>query len=104
MTEAPPPGYYEFLDFNAPLSGTRADSIARSLAAGQPSRILDVGCGWGELLLRTLARAPTAAGHGVDIDAQAIERGQANASTRGLADRASFAVEPASRSKSQPTS
>ncbi|MEQ7009466.1 class I SAM-dependent methyltransferase [Actinopolymorpha sp. B17G11] len=93
MAEVPPPGFYEFLDFNAPLSGVRADTIARSLAAGRPTRIVDVGCGWGELLLRTLAVAPEASGLGVDTDAQAIDRGRARASNRGLADRVTFTVD-----------
>lgn len=95
MTEPPSPGYYEFLDFNAPLSDQRADAIARSLADRQPTRIVDVGCGWGELLLRTVAMVPTAAGLGVDTDTQGIERGRANAAKRGLADRVTFAVDSA---------
>jgi SAM-dependent methyltransferase len=97
MTEPPTPGYYEVLDFNAPLSGARADSLARSLAAGKPADIVDVGCGWGELLLRTLAMAEAASGLGVDTDAEAIERGRANAAKRGLADRVTFAVASARR-------
>ena len=53
------PGYYDFLDFNAPMPSARADSIARSLARTEPSVVLDVGCGWGELLLRIADVAPT---------------------------------------------
>lgn len=93
MTE--PPGYYEFLDFNAPLSDQRADAIARSLADRHPARVVDVGCGWGELLLRTVARAPAASGLGVDTDPRAVERGRANTAKRGLRDRVSFAVDSA---------
>ncbi|WP_020579335.1 SAM-dependent methyltransferase [Actinopolymorpha alba] len=92
MSQPPAPGYYEFLDFNAPLSDARAESIAGTIASGQPARIVDLGCGWGELLLRALAMAPTATGWGVDSDAETIKRGRANASNRGLADRVTFTV------------
>ncbi|HKE67604.1 MAG TPA: class I SAM-dependent methyltransferase [Nocardioidaceae bacterium] len=95
MTEPPSPGYYEFLDFNAPLSDQRADAISRSLAERQPTRIVDVGCGWGELLIRTLAMAPAASGLGVDTDTRGIERGRANAAKRGVGDRVDFAVDSA---------
>ncbi len=61
----------------------------------EPARIVDVGCGWGELLLRTLAAAPAATGLGVDTDARVIERANANAAHRGLAERVTFTVEPA---------
>lgn len=90
MTETPPPGYYERLDFNAPLSGARADSIAQELAAGRPRTVLDVGCGWGELLLRTVGAAPDARGLGVDTDARGLARGRANAAARGLDGRVTF--------------
>jgi SAM-dependent methyltransferase len=93
LRHAPQPGYYQFLDFNAPMSGARADALARSIAVSQPACVVDIGCGWGELLLRTLAFAPTASGLGLDIDAKAIGRAQANATERGLADRVTFAVD-----------
>lgn len=83
-------GYYDFLDFNAPLSGWRADAIARALAANRPRTVLDVGCGWAELLLRTVAGAPGSTGRGVDTDERALARGGNNAAGRGLADRVSF--------------
>jgi SAM-dependent methyltransferase len=90
MTETPEPGYYDHLEFNAPLSSARADSIARQLAAGGPRTVLDVGCGWGELLLRTVAAAPDVGGLGVDVDARGLARGRANAVTRGLDARVAF--------------
>jgi len=49
--------------------------------------VVDLGCGWAELLLRTLAAEPTVTGQGVDVDVAAIEHGRANAHARGLADR-----------------
>lgn len=90
MADAPEPGYYDRLDFNAPLSDARADSIARALAARGPSTVLDVGCGWGELLLRTVVATDSATGLGVDTNGRTLDRGRANATARGLAGRVTF--------------
>jgi SAM-dependent methyltransferase len=81
------PGYYDHLDFNSPLSGTRADAIAGALARREPATVLDIGCGWAELLLRVLAAADHARGLGVDSDERLIARGRANAERRGLGGR-----------------
>ncbi len=86
----PPPGTYEFLDFNAPLSDARANALARSLAASSPGTVLDVGCGWGELLLRVLAAAPRATGVGVDSNPALLARGRDNAGARELSSRIRF--------------
>ncbi len=99
MSDAPEPGYYERLDFNAPLSGARADMIAAELAAVGPGTVLDVGCGWGELLLRTLAAAPGATGRGVDSDRRALARGRANAVSRGIDGRVAFEAGEARRGR-----
>lgn len=84
------PGYYAFLSFNAPLSEGRADRLAGTLAATAPRDVLDLGCGWGEVLSRVLVAAPAATGRGVDIDATGLARGRENARNRGLADRVEF--------------
>jgi SAM-dependent methyltransferase len=90
MTDAPPPGRYEWLDFNSPMSGALADALASSLARTAPAQVLDIGCGWAELLLRVLAAAPNAHGTGVDRDADLIARGRANALARELDARVTF--------------
>jgi SAM-dependent methyltransferase len=90
VTPAPAPGSYEWLDFNSPMSGELADALAASIARTAPALVLDIGCGWGELLLRILAAAPGARGVGVDQDGGALERARANARARGLADRVAF--------------
>ncbi|GGB85683.1 hypothetical protein N798_17335 [Knoellia flava TL1] len=73
MSDAP--GFYEHLTFNAPLSDARADALASRLAARSPSDVLDLGCGWGELLVRVVDRAPGAQGLGVDTDERHLDRG-----------------------------
>ena len=60
------------------------------LAEEQPSHVLDVGCGWGELLLRVLEAAPDAHGLGVDLDEESLGVAREHAVRRGLADRAVF--------------
>jgi SAM-dependent methyltransferase len=91
----PAPTSYASLDFNAPLSDTRATTIARALAGAEPDTILDVGCGWGELLLRVVAATHTGRGMGVDSDPAVLDRGRANAASRGLEDRVVFVDGPA---------
>jgi len=95
MSELPAPGRFEHLDFNSPLSSARADSLAAALAVGNPQSILDVGCGWGELLIRTVAGSVGATGLGVDRDSTLLARGRANASTQGLSRRIRFVEEDA---------
>src|SRR4051794_195321 len=95
MSDDEQPTRYAHLTFNAPLSETRADAIAARLAAGRPGSVLDVGCGWAELLLRVVARAPDATGVGVDTDERVLARGRSAARERGLADRVILRNAPA---------
>lgn len=75
----------------APLSQQRAGALVGFLADGlvpvaDPS-VLDVGCGWAELLLQVLHAVPSATGTGVDADPGAIAHGRALAEARGISDR-----------------
>ena len=81
------PTSYAHLTFNAPLSEARSDQLSRRLAAARPSTIVDVGCGWGEQLLRVAAEAHEARAVGIDTDRALLERGRASATARGLGDR-----------------
>ena len=49
--------------------------------------VVDIGCGWAELLMRVIAAAPQCRGLGVDLDADMIEHGRHLAEQRGLTDR-----------------
>jgi cyclopropane fatty-acyl-phospholipid synthase-like methyltransferase len=52
--------------------------------------VLDLGCGWGELLLRILDAVPGAVATGIDLSAADLARGRDSAAARGLAGRVSF--------------
>ena len=48
------------LAFHGPLSQARAVRLTERLTRNNPSTVLDIGCGWGELMLHILAAAPDA--------------------------------------------
>lgn len=83
------------LTFHGPLSEDRAGRIVARLAAASPATVLDIGCGWGELLLRVLESVPGSTGVGLDINAEDLARGRELAKRRGLAERVEFAEESA---------
>lgn len=80
------------LTFMAPLSEGRARQLIHFLATGLTGTVVDFGCGWAELLLRTLGAAPGAHGVGIDTDAPAIAHGQRLARERGMTERVRLVV------------
>jgi cyclopropane fatty-acyl-phospholipid synthase-like methyltransferase len=78
------------LTFNAPLSEERADALVAALPISPGHHVLDLGCGWGELLLRILAAQPATTGTGVDAEKDALDRGVLAASRRRLHERVEF--------------
>jgi SAM-dependent methyltransferase len=92
---APKPPRLTLLTFHGPLSEARAGRLVTRLAARSPATVLDIGCGWGELMLRILEAAPSATGLGIDLNADDLARGRCNASSRGLRERVVFAQESA---------
>ncbi|MFG3023023.1 SAM-dependent methyltransferase [Streptomyces sp. NPDC048254] len=83
------------LTFHGPLSEARAAAMVRRLASTHPTTVLDIGCGWGELMLRLLDAVPRAHGVGLDVHAGDLARGRQAAEARGLTDRVEFAEESA---------
>lgn len=89
--------------FCSPMSPTRADELVELLELAPSSRVLDVGCGKAEFLLRAVQRYG-AAGVGVDPNGEFLHAARAKAQARGLGDRlqwhearaADVALEPAS--------
>ncbi len=70
--------------WNTPLSEAHAELLLDRMALGD-GRLVDLGCGWGELLLRAAAKAPGLRATGVDTDVTGLERGRSAARERGLA-------------------
>ena len=93
MENADRPSRLSQVPFHGPLSEARATSLTKRLTRNRPRTVLDIGCGWGELMLRILAAAPDATGVGIDLDDDDLARGRATARARGLADRVTFARE-----------
>ena len=83
--------YHQDLTWMTPLSEARADRLIAFLAEAEPATVLDVGCGWAELLLRVLAASPSSRGRGADLDLGAIEHARSEAQRRGLASRVELA-------------
>jgi cyclopropane fatty-acyl-phospholipid synthase-like methyltransferase len=95
MTDDDLPPRLTRLTFHGPLSEARAARIVARLTRTRPDTVLDLGCGWGELMLRILADVPGAVGTGIDSNGVDLARGLDNAVTRGLASRVSFIEESA---------
>jgi SAM-dependent methyltransferase len=90
------------LTFHGPLSESRAAAMVRRLAATHPRTVLDIGCGWAELLLRVLAAVPDARGTGIDVNGKDLDRARRNAEARGLTERVEFVGESALRTRRGP--
>jgi cyclopropane fatty-acyl-phospholipid synthase-like methyltransferase len=72
--------------------------IRRLTAQAAPnalSTVLDIGCGWGELMLRVLEAVPAATGIGIDLNEDDLARGRANAEAREMTERVQFVRETA---------
>ena len=81
---------YARMRWNTPLSEEHAALLLDRFDLQPRAAVLDLGCGWGELLLRAVAAKAAAIGIGVDIGAAALDRGRERAVARGLAERVSF--------------
>jgi SAM-dependent methyltransferase len=81
--------------WNTPLSEAHASLLLDQLDIQPGDTLLDLGCGWAELLLRATERYPDTSAVGADIDQDALARGRAAALERGLSDRVQFVARPA---------
>ncbi|HEX6357844.1 class I SAM-dependent methyltransferase [Actinophytocola sp.] len=83
MTESLAATRYAALRWNTPLSENHAEELLDHLDLADAKHIVDIGCGWGELLLRAAART-SATAVGVDMDPTGLDRGRRAAQDRGL--------------------
>ena len=83
---------YAAMRWNAPLSESHADLLLNRLDLPGCGSVLDLGCGWGELLIRAVTAAMDAgvSGVGVDTDGPDLKRGRQAAIDRGIEDRVKF--------------
>ncbi|OAA58152.1 SAM-dependent methyltransferase [Cordyceps fumosorosea ARSEF 2679] len=85
MNSLPADVRYSGLTWNCPLSESAADGLLDRLKLSPATTIVDIGCGWGELLVRAAQRrGPVAAATGVDTDAELLTRCAARASAAGV--------------------
>lgn len=87
------PPLHDDLTFVSPLSGERATGLCRFVAdhAGA-GPVVDIGCGWGELLIQVLALDPALSAVGIDLDPDTIQHGIDRATARGVGDRLQLLV------------
>ncbi|WP_433554437.1 SAM-dependent methyltransferase [Micromonospora zamorensis] len=88
---------YARMRWNTPLSQEHAALLLHRLDVRAGARVLDLGCGWGELLLRAVAAGgvsgPVATrGVGVDTDDAALARGRRLAAGRSLNRHVAFVM------------
>jgi SAM-dependent methyltransferase len=78
--------------WNTPLSEAHAEILLDRLELPGEGSILDLGCGWGELLLRAVARRGDSRGRAVGVDTSLpdLQRGRGAAADRGLDDQVRF--------------
>jgi cyclopropane fatty-acyl-phospholipid synthase-like methyltransferase len=81
---------YARMRWNVPLSEEHAELLMDRLDVRPGAHVADLGCGWGELLLRVVARAGQATGTGVDTDARALSRARRLAAERHLGGQVQF--------------
>ncbi|MDQ6933528.1 MAG: class I SAM-dependent methyltransferase [Candidatus Eremiobacteraeota bacterium] len=87
---------HQKLTWNSPLSPSHADELIVRLPVAAGDIIVDLGCGWGEFLLRTLRQHPDTTGIGLDISADNVRRAMARANELGMQSRVHFKVQDAS--------
>lgn len=77
---------YACMTWNIPLSESHAGVLLERMNLPQASSIVDIGCGWGELLLRaTAAAGPHVRATGIDTDQNLLDRATRNAAERKVA-------------------
>src|SRR3954452_16600068 len=71
----------------APIFGVNVNRLLRRADRQPAARILDLGCGEAAWAMQALAHFPDGRADGVDVSTYALERAEAAAGERGLAER-----------------
>ncbi|WP_101783521.1 SAM-dependent methyltransferase [Nonomuraea indica] len=71
----------------APITDAHVERLLRRANLAPGARILDLGCGQGEWLMRALALYPDATADGVDLSDVALDAAREQAERRGLSGR-----------------
>lgn len=71
----------------------KLDIICRKLRLGAGDRFLDIGCGWGALLIHAAERYGVT-GHGVTLSQAQFDLARARIAERGLSDRITIELKP----------
>ncbi len=83
---------HRFLTFGSPISGQAIDKLIPLLPLNEQSRVLDIGCGNCEVLLRILKHFGCS-GVGVDINEDVLAIARKNAEQRSLSEQLSLVKE-----------
>lgn len=71
----------------APIDDDSVHRLLTRAVPGEDTRVLDLGCGGGEWLLRALTEHPRLVAEGVDVSESALDHARAAAARLGVADR-----------------
>lgn len=71
----------------APIFGVNVNRLLRRADRRPAARVLDLGCGEAAWAMQALAHCPDGHADGIDLSRHALERAEAAAAARGLADR-----------------
>ncbi|CAM4446412.1 class I SAM-dependent methyltransferase [Nocardia ninae] len=84
------------------FSAFHTPTLLTAMRGRNVQRILDIGCGGGQLVVDACLRDPSLTGIGLDIDADAVAVANEHARTSGVADRVQFVVGDAFAPKTWP--
>jgi precorrin-6B methylase 2 len=87
------PQLFATCDYNAPLSPECVSWLCKALKVREKAHFVDLGCGWGQLLIDIVMMLPGSTGIGIDSDHNVIEHADVCAAKRGISDRIRFVQE-----------
>jgi len=86
------PQLFATCDYNAPLSTECVAWLCRELTVREKPHVIDLGCGWGQLLVDIVLHLPQSTGTGYDSDQLLIEHATAVVATFANEERITVSV------------